>query len=507
MRWMIFLPLLAVFLVSLTHPEPAFSQQTSVPASPSQNVVQPGSASLKVCLRLDDESPFRGFATVRVLSKEGQEVQGDPAASDGELVFSGMPLGSYTVEAVAPGFLTVRLDTTIESAQQQRTLFVILLPKLLPAVTALVSPLPAEAAANSAAPPSSWLPAALDDAVPEVDPNVVCPSQQIIRGVGQRMTQFVSNLEKFTATERVEHFSVDYNGVRKPADIRSFAYVVTVSKSPYGMFVVDEFRNGSTDPTQFPASIATDGLPAIALIFHPLLVEDFQFQCEGLGQWKGKPAWQVHFLQRPDKKSRIRAYVISGKNYRIPLKGRVWIDPGTFQIIQLDSELVSPNKEIQLTHERSSIEYGLVQFHSQKQEIWLPQTADLWVERNGRRYYRRHTFSDFKVFSVDTNQTEQRAKESYTFTNISDRELHGVLTVKPALGTQLDPVTISFTIPAGGSILKYVGPGKDVNVPIGEIASATFTHNGKPESIKVDAHLLRESSLDVVPDTPYPSIP
>jgi hypothetical protein len=140
-------------------------------------------------------------------------------------------------------------------------------------------------------------------------------------------------------------------------------------------------------------------------------------------------------------------------------------------------------------------------------EIWLAQTANLWVERKGHRYYRRHTFSNFKVFSVDTTQTAQRAKESYTFTNTSDRDLLGVLTVKPAVGTELDPVTISFTIPAGGSILKFVGPGKDVNVPVGEIASAVFVHNGKPESIKVDAHLLKESSLDVVPDTPNPSIP
>jgi len=280
--------------------------------------------------------------------------------------------------------------------------------------------------------------------------------------------------------------------------------VVIISQTPQGMFALDEFRNGSVDPEQFPAHIATDGLPAMVSIFHPLLASDFRFQCEGLGQWKGKPAWQVHFSQRPDKPSRIRAYIVSARHYRVPLKGRVWIDPGTFQVLQLDSELVNPIKEIELSNERSSIEYGLVQFHSQKQEIWLAQTANLWVERKGHRYYRRHTFSNFKVFSVDTTQTAQKAKESYTFTNTSDHDLMGVLTVKPAAGTELDPVTISFTIPAGGSILKFVGPGKDVNVPVGEIASAVFVHNGKPESIKVDAHLLKESSLDVVPDTPNP---
>jgi hypothetical protein len=148
-----------------------------------------------------------------------------------------------------------------------------------------------------------------------------------------------------------------------------------------------------------------------------------------------------------------------------------------------------------------------VEFRTQKQEIWLPQTADLWVERGGHRFYRRHSFTDFKVFSVDTAQAEQKTKESYTFTNTSDRDLLGVLTVKPAAGTELDPVSISFTIPARGRVLKSVGPGKDVNVPVGKIASATFVHNGKPEAIKVDAYLVKESSLDVVPETPNPSTP
>jgi hypothetical protein len=521
MRYQVSLPSMAVALLlfvaaALAVPRQNPAPNSSAPRSDSASKLPPGTASLRISLRLEDESPFKGFANVHVFPNEGYEVVGTPTASDGEILFEHMQPGTYTVEAVAPGFLKVRLSTTIDAPQQQRTLFVIMLPKLLPAA------IPAASTSTSVAPsatpsdatpattpnvpaiPGSWLPPPLDDVIPDVDPDVECPSQQILRGVGQRMTQFVNNLEKFTATERVEHFNIDLTGTRRAPQIRNFDYVVIVSQNPQGMFVLDEFRNGSVAPEQFPEQIATDGLPAMVLIFHPLLASDFRFQCEGLGQWRGKPAWQMHFSQRPDKPSRIRAYIIAARHYRIPLKGRVWIDPGTFQVLQLDSELVSPIKEIELSHERSSIEYGLVQFHSQKQEIWLAQTANLWVERKGHRYYRRHTFSNFKVFSVDTTQTEQRAKESYTFTNTSDRDLMGVLTVKPAAGTELDPVTIRFTIPAGGSILKFVGPGKDVNVPVGEVASAVFVHNGKPESIRVDAHLLKESSLDVVPETPNP---
>jgi hypothetical protein len=508
MRSAIFLQLLTASTALFLLPSYARSQQSSAPASSAQTLSTPETASLRVCLRLGDESPFRGFSDVRVMTSEGHEIQNVASASDGELFYTGVPLGSYVVEAVAPGFLSVRIATTLESANQQRTLFLVLLPKEL---TATIAPASLELAQKTTAPPAmatdSWLPASVDDAIPVADPNTECPLQHILKGVGQRMTQFVSNMEKFTATEGVEHFNVDSKGVRRLVDKRSFAYVVAISQNPRELFVLDEFRNGTADPSQFPARIATNGLPALALIFHPLLAGDFKFECEGLGQWNGKSAWQVHFLQRPDRPSRIRAYIISGRMYQIPLKGRVWIDPGTFQIVHLDSELVAPNKKIQLTDERCSIDYALVEFRSQKQEIWLPQTAKLWVERNGHRFYRQHTFTDFKVFSVDTTQSEQKTKESYTFTNISDRNLFGVLTVKPAAGTQLDPVTIHFNIPAGGSILKSVGPGKDVNVPVGEIASATFIHNGKSESIKVDAHLLKESSLDVVPDTPDPYNP
>jgi hypothetical protein len=28
------------------------------------------------------------------------------------------------------------------------------------------------------------------------------------------------------------------------------------------------------------------GLPAMALIFHPLFASDFKFVCEGMGQWE-----------------------------------------------------------------------------------------------------------------------------------------------------------------------------------------------------------------------------
>jgi hypothetical protein len=127
------------------------------------------------------------------------------------------------------------------------------------------------------------------------------------------------------------------------------------------------------------------------------------------------------------------------------------------------------------------------------------------VERNGNRYYRRHTFSNFRVFTVGTEQKVHAPKESYAFTNKSDREIFGVLTVNPIPGGALQEVSITFRIPAGGTVFKAVGPGKDVNFPAEEVDSARFAHNGPPGSVDANAYFVKASTLELVPDTVVPA--
>ena len=305
----------------------------------------------------------------------------------------------------------------------------------------------------------------------------------------------------------MEHYTVTSSGARKSPEKRNFVYVVTVTQGKGGRFLIDEFRNGGTDVGQFPAHIATQGLPAIALIFHPLLATDFDFRCEGLGQWQGREAWQIHFAQRADRPVRIRSYYVGFHIYPVQLQGRVWIDPGNDQVVRLESELANPIPEIDLKSEHLIIEYKPVEFHSTGQKVWLPDAAELYVDRQGKRYYRRHSFTDFKLFNVETAQSFQVPKGSYSFTNTSDQDITGELTVIPQAGTKHETVTLRFTVPAHGRVFKTVGQGKEVDLPPAAVASATFVHNGVDGSVKVDALLIRETTLDVVPETPLPQTP
>jgi hypothetical protein len=166
--------------------------------------------------------------------------------------------------------------------------------------------------------------------------------------------------------------------------------------------------------------------------------------------------------------------------------------------------LVHPLPEVFLTVDHIVITYEPVPFRTREQKLWLPKEVELYVERRGRRYYRRHKFRDFQLFSVDTTQNIQLAKESYGFTNETDNDVRGVLTVTPVTGSKVKAVSLAFTIPARSTVTKLVGPGKDVAIPVESVASATFAHEGPQSSVKVDAHLSKESTLDVISGASVP---
>jgi len=353
--------------------------------------------------------------------------------------------------------------------------------------------------------PNSVIPMRVDEFVPQVAVDVPCSLPTVLHGAGQRAEQLLSTLQKFDASERVEHYKLSAAGVPGAADVRSFDYVVTVSHDAQGGFQMQEYRNGGiVRAQQFPSGIRTANLSEHGLIFHPLLAPGFHFTCEGLGEWKGHPTWLVQFEEKKNDLNPFRSYVINGFSYPLQLTGRAWIDASTYQVLRLESDLLKPVEKIHLTREHIAIEFASVKFRTRNQQLWLPQTAELYVEWNGRRFYRRHSFSNFKIFSTDSTEEVRAPKESYCFTNTTDLLITGVLNATPVPGKALPPASITLSIPGKSTVCESVGAGKDVNIPLEALASTTFTHDGPAGSVEADAYLLNRNALEVIPNTNVP---
>lgn len=253
---------------------------------------------------------------------------------------------------------------------------------------------------------SNWLPPDIDERVPPVETGVPCNLEQILENSGKRVKQFVSDVDRFAATEMVSHQSINKWGfASRPAKFQ-FDYLVSIKETRLGMLSVEEYRGLHYLPATFPDGIATTGLPALVLIFHPYNTPNFKMTCEGLRRSHGVPAWQIYFRQRANKPNTIRTYQIGsqGPTYAAALKGRAWISAENFQIIRLETDLTDPLPQIRLLADHAAIEYGPVHFQSRNLDMWLPQTAEVFYDWRGRRSHRRHSFRNYLLFSVDDKQ-------------------------------------------------------------------------------------------------------
>lgn len=254
---------------------------------------------------------------------------------------------------------------------------------------------------------SNWLPPDVDEKVPPVEAGASCSVDDVVSKAGKQLMELVKDVDRFAATESLTHESIGKNGLASYPEKRKFDYVVSIQEVQRGFLNVEEYRNGhGGSSADFPDGVATNGLPALVLIFHPYNAMNFEMTCEGLARWNGGLAWQVHFKQRPDKPNTIKRYRIGadGPSYPVALKGRAWISADNYQIVRLETDLVAPVPQIRLVADHSDIEYGPVRFNKSDVKMWLPQSAEVYYDWKGRRTHRRHSFSNYMLFGVEDRQ-------------------------------------------------------------------------------------------------------
>jgi tetratricopeptide (TPR) repeat protein len=262
------------------------------------------------------------------------------------------------------------------------------------------------AAAKAMPVPSSWMPPDVDDKIPPVEPGTACALDDVVQSAGKQLQELVKNVDRFTATELVTDESFNKWGLPSFPEKAQFDYIVSMEETRRGALSVEEYRERRAASKGFPEAVMTTGLPALVVIFHPIYAGNYEMTCEGLARWNGGLAWQVHFRQRKDKPNTIRSYRtgLEGQGYPVALKGRAWIAVDSYQIVRLETSMVAPMPQIRLAAEHVNIEYAPVQFRKGALEMWLPANVEVYYDWRGRRVHRRHTFSNYLLFSVDDKQ-------------------------------------------------------------------------------------------------------
>jgi hypothetical protein len=260
---------------------------------------------------------------------------------------------------------------------------------------------------------TKWAPPDVDEEKLMFDTSAdSCSLDSVTGKVGARIEELVSNVDRFTATEDMDHTVLSPLGIQVSHETRQFNYLVEIRKSGAQDLDVQEYRDGSVSVQQFPAHLGTVGLPTLVLVFHPYYQPKYDFKCEGGGSWNGRKTWVVHFQQKANSHSEMLVYHVNGRFYPVGMKGRAWIDEETSQILAMESDMIKPIPEIRLTRDHQLIEYGPVAFANAGTNMWLPKSADWYCSISGHRYHRRHSFSNFLLFQIDDSQKIGKPKDT-----------------------------------------------------------------------------------------------
>jgi hypothetical protein len=238
---------------------------------------------------------------------------------------------------------------------------------------------------------------------PKIREDVACPLGEILQGASNRASEMVDNLQRFTALEQIKNTEFKKNGKPRPAINQSFSYVAEVDHGPSDAFWIEEYREAKTQSDS--PDIWDTGTVTFALIFHPNVIGNFQFRCETRTDWKGVPAWLLRFEESPDPRKSFHQIKINGSAFPLRFRGRAWIAADGYEILRLETDLVTSLPQIHLKQEHLEIAYAPVEFQEPQLLLWLPESTFLQINYRGHRYQRTHQFSHFELFLVGTEQT------------------------------------------------------------------------------------------------------
>jgi VWFA-related protein len=261
--------------------------------------------------------------------------------------------------------------------------------------------------------PLFWYPPDVDAPLRSRIVSPPCVLSEVLEKAGARADQLVTNLQNFTAEEKIEYRVLGSSGVLLDGGKGTFDYTVDFEQRQEG-HAVRESRTPERGSHDLPAISQDVGLPEMALIFLPNFQSDYEMNCEGATEWSGEAAWVLHFQQRKDRPNHTASFSVGGVAYPAALKGRAWIARDSSQdsgeVLHLETSLMEAIPAANVRHMYLSIDYAPVQFRTENARVWLPQAVAAYHDFGDYRAMINYSFTNFLLFSVRTDQSIEKPK-------------------------------------------------------------------------------------------------
>ena len=184
---------------------------------------------------------------------------------------------------------------------------------------------------------------------------------------------------------------------------RVYTYRIVHKQTPAGGDALDEFRTDAhdqpvDDSAHNPQRLSNVGFATTWLFFLPGNLQESHFRYVGMQKIGDRETYVLAFAQIPEQEG-LRVVVESSYgSCSTPIQGVAWIDQSTFQIVRVQTDLLTPLPGIQLNQLRSKLNYGAAKIRERNLSLWLPSEVEITWQTAFGAGDEFHTYSHYRLF-------------------------------------------------------------------------------------------------------------
>lgn len=238
----------------------------------------------------------------------------------------------------------------------------------------------------------------------------------ILAEVGKNVAALFRTFQDSTSRETIHQERLRHNGKVAGELNEQFRYLFLMPKDS-ATPVITEYRQNVNSEKGLPSGLdkgymLTSGFVTAELVFHPAYQAGAEFRYLGRQKVDGQEAYVIAFAQTPMKAKLVGTFKLDAESVPTLEQGLAWIDPQTYQIVHLRTDLLKPLPEVHLSKLTTQIDYHEVRFKQIAEGFWLPKEVTVTVDWRGRTLRNQHQYSDFKLFNVRSSERIHKPKAS-----------------------------------------------------------------------------------------------
>ena len=227
----------------------------------------------------------------------------------------------------------------------------------------------------------------------------------LLNRTGEQVSKFLGQFSEVKCTEKVTQQKLGKEDKVELKEESTYDYLVILTNTG-GELSLDESRlavHEAKMDKKNTSLLVTNGFATLFLVFHPYYAGSFRFTAQGDELVGGHLLSKISFQHVRGTRS-IAALALRGKEYPLEVSGTAWVDPQTAVITKIVAEIGDSMQDVGLKTLRSEVEYAPVPFRGMKETYWFPSQATVEVETPRQHWRNTHRFTDYKRFSVDTEE-------------------------------------------------------------------------------------------------------